>query len=121
MFTIRQDQLDTLHDDKRRRFVERMVAHLKEYFPRRVESLGEPEVRNLIEDGITRAASYRITAERDVCKFIDIMIVHGRDFDTRFPWAEEILKAEPTDPTAKTNHLFERARWEAVSRGVSHG
>jgi hypothetical protein len=43
--------------------------------------------------GVLRAAVYGITAKRDVCKFIDLMIVFGRDFDTEkgSRWARDIL------------------------------
>ncbi len=116
MFTIRAEQTKVLNADLRRRFVERMVAHIREFFPRQFAALGELAVREWIEDGIARAGRYRIRAERDVCKFIDIMIVFGREFDTAEPWAARILEAEPTDPPLKTERLFETARQQAMAR-----
>jgi hypothetical protein len=107
-----------MNADLRRRFVDRMVAHIAEFFPSRFQELGEQAVREWIEDGIQRASQYRIRSERDVCKFIDIMIVFGRNFDTdpQCPWAPPILKAEPTDPSMKTERLLESARQQAILR-----
>ena len=118
MLTIRPQQSDALHQDLRRRFVERMVGHVREYFPQQFGKLGEPAVREWIEDGIGRAGGYGIVAERDVCKFIDIMIVFGREFDTdpACPWAKPILTAQPTDPTSRMEVLFETARQKAMAR-----
>ena len=36
----------------------------------------------MVQYGIKRAAVYGFTAKRDVCKYIDLMILFGRDFDT---------------------------------------
>lgn len=123
MFTIRNDHLEAFNKDIRKRFEDRMVAHLHEYFPQQCQTLGEEQVRAWIEHGITRAASYGIIAERDVCKYIDVMFVYGRDFDTdtRYPWAAPILKAHPVDPSDKTAKLFETARRAAHTRGQWHG
>ena len=87
-----------------------MVAHLKEFFPAQCERLGEPEVRRWITTGTEKAGSYGIVSERDVCKYIDVMFVHGRNFDTDAPWAHPILTARAVDPADKTKALFEAAR-----------
>jgi hypothetical protein len=78
-----------------KKFEERVVIHLNKFFPRQCEALGESKLRETIRYGIKRAAGYGITAARDVCKYIDVMVALGRDFDTdkKYPWAGEILKA----------------------------
>ena len=70
-----------------------MLVHLRKFFPKQCAALGELQLRETIGHGIRRAAHYGITAKRDVCKYIDLMIVFGRDFDSdkRFRWAREIL------------------------------
>lgn len=119
MLTITAQQADALHQDLRRRFVNRMVDHVRQYFPRQFTQLGEMEVRAWIEEGIKQSGEYGIVAERDVCKYIDVMMVFGRNFDKdpRYPWAPPILTAQPTDPALKTDRLFETARQKASSNG----
>jgi hypothetical protein len=119
MLTMRQEQCDVLNSDLRRRFIERMMAHLHRCFPHQCESLEEPALRDLIEWGIQRAASYRIIAERDVCRYIDVMMVFGREFDTdpACAWPPPILIASHVDPAVKTEVLFQEARRQAIARG----
>lgn len=88
-----------------------MVAHLNDSFTRQAELLGEPKLREVIRHGIKRAAVYGITIERDVCKYVDLMMVWGLDFDQdqKLPWAGQILKTR-NDPTLKTSVLVETAK-----------
>lgn len=123
MFTLRQQHTEAFNNDIRRRFKERMVAHVNHFFPAQCQALGEAAVREWISHGIDRAQSYGIVAERDVSKYIDIMFVFGRDFDAdpRHPWAAPILTARAVDPTHKTHYLFETARQKAVARENRNG
>jgi hypothetical protein len=118
MLTITAQQADALHKDLRRRFVDRMMAHVRQYFPRQFEKLGEPIVREWVEAGIKRSGEYGIVSERDVCKYIDVMMVFGREFDKdpNCSWAPPILTAQPTDPALKTERLFQTARQQASAR-----
>jgi hypothetical protein len=90
---IRQAQLAVFSQVEVRKFEEWMLVHLKKFFPKQCALAGEPGLQEMIQYGIQRAAAYRITAKRDVCKYIDLMIVFGRNFDTdrRHQWAGKIL------------------------------
>jgi hypothetical protein len=122
MFTLHSHHTDAFDKDIRRRFENRMVDHLNAFFPAQCGQLGEKEVRNWINLGIQRAGSYGIVSERDVCKYIDIMFVHGRNFDSdpRKPWAASILTAKSVDPADKTRVLFENARKYAPEAEAWH-
>lgn len=112
MLTIRKEQLRVLDRDKRQRFVAKMLKHVQEFFPRQCALLGEKQLSEWVEQGINRAASYRIASERDVCKYIDVMIFFGKDFDQdpRLPWASKILKVHYSKPAEKARLLFEAAK-----------
>lgn len=112
MLTIRQQQLDALDRDMRKRFEQRMFAHVQQFFPQRCKALGEASVREWIGTGIARAAGYGVVAEVDVCRYIDVMFVFGREFDTdpQLPWAARILSARPADACARVNHLVKSAK-----------
>jgi len=90
---IRPEQYEFFRRTATKNFEERMTQHLKEFFPGIYQSLGEEHAREVILYGMKRAASYQITIERDVCKYIDVMLIYGNDFD-RDPvceWATNIL------------------------------
>jgi hypothetical protein len=83
----------------RQGFEDRMVRHIAQTFPAQFKKLaappsGDAAVRMLIQQGIERAARYEITIERDVGRFIEVLVVLGADFETRADgaWAQSILK-----------------------------
>jgi hypothetical protein len=101
MLTIRKQQFAVFQKAASEEFEARMMAHIQKFFPHRMAELGEASVRDLIRYGIERAASYRISQEPEVCKYIGIMVVFGRDFDRdpQLPWASAILR-EPNFPSS---------------------
>ena len=88
-----------------------MLAHLRRFFPSQCLAAGDQLLRETIQYGVRRAAGYGITAKRDVCKYIDLMVVFGRDFDTdrRALWAGEIL-AKRRNAGAKMQMLLQAAK-----------
>ena len=110
---IRQEQMSAFAEGATSDFENRMVVHLNKCFPAECETLREPGVRKTIRHGIDRAAKYGIKSERDVCKYIDFMMVYGRDFDTRedLPWASRILNDQVLrNSTARMDSLFAAAK-----------
>jgi hypothetical protein len=113
MLTIRREQLAVFGPLGKKAFEDRTIAHLKRVFPEQSESLGEPKLRETIEYGAERAAAYRIISERDVCKYIDLMILYGRDFDKdpSLPWARSILQNQAIkNPSSKVERLYKAAK-----------
>lgn len=108
---IRQSQIDVFSRVEVRRFEDWMVAHLREFFPLQCATLDEGELRECTRSGIASAARYGIRTKRDVCKFIDLMIVLGEDFDSSEPanWASIIL-SRPGDPGMKMKTLLLAAK-----------
>ena len=107
MLTIREAQFAVLSQVEVEKFQEWMLAHLKIFFPQQCAAAGNQQLLEMVQYGIKRAAVYGFTAKRDVCKYIDLMILFGRDFDTdkRSRWAGEIL-AQRRNPSAKMQTLF---------------
>ena len=101
MLGIRRERFAIFSQTEMTKFEDWMVAHLTKFFRRECGVLGELKLRATIQYGIQRAANYGLTAKRDVCKYIDVMIALGRDFDTdvRFPWAPQILTEQTTPGT----------------------
>lgn len=113
MLTIRQEQLVAFSTEESNKFEKRLLHHLKKFFPAQYQAAGDVKMRELVKEGIHRAASYGITAERDSCKYVDLMIVLGPDFDKdpKLPWAEKILTSHALEdkPASKVEQLCDIA------------
>jgi hypothetical protein len=126
MLTIRKEQMAAFGPIGLKAFEERVVMHLKKIFPGQSESLGEPKLRETIQYGTQRAAAYRITSERDVCKYIDLMILYGPDFDKdpNLPWVQSILQnGAIRNPATKIDRLYKAAKKNTKihrKRGLNH-
>jgi hypothetical protein len=110
---IRGAQMQTLSDGRAASFGREMVGHLQRCFPAECEAMGDDGVRETIRIGIEKARSYGITAAREVCLYIDVMMVFGCDFDRdpKLPWAASILSGRRwKDPAAKVDRLFRTAQ-----------
>jgi len=71
MLTNRKEQLAVFGPLGKKAFEDRILAHFKKVFPEQSEALGEPKLRETIQYGTQRVATYRIISERDVCKYIE--------------------------------------------------
>jgi hypothetical protein len=113
MLTIRKEQMAVFGPLGEKAFEDRVIAHLKKVFPEQSQALGEPKLRDAIQYGTQRAAVYRIISERDVCKYIDLMILYGRDFDKdpTHSWAQSVLENQALrNPSTKVDRLFKAAK-----------
>jgi hypothetical protein len=112
MLTIRNEQFAVFSDAEVRKFEAWVVAHLQRFFPAECAGLGgDPQLRDLVRHGIGRAAVYGVTRKADVSRYVDLMMLLGKDFDVdgRFEWASAIL-ANPGDGSAKMAALQEAAK-----------
>jgi hypothetical protein len=113
LLRVRAEQMVALESSPRGVFERWVEAHLERCFPDHCSRLrGDSGVRDFIAHGIERARVHGITSQREVCKYIDLMVTLGRDFDTdlALSWAGEILR----DPAK----ISERARVRRVILGV---
>jgi len=107
MLRIRDEQMAVLRQDSLARFKERLMAHLRQEFPQESAPLDEAALRDFVDHGIQRASAYGITAQRDVCLYVDLMILHGRDVDRdpRHPEAARVLASKTLEPRQKLDRL----------------
>ena len=105
MLIVRSAQVEALAASAQRDFEERLTAHLKRFFPRPCAVLGEGGLRQLCRDGITRARTYGLRSERDLCKYLNLMLVFGHAFDREQPWAAEILQLGSA-PSRRMERLY---------------
>lgn len=128
MLKFDQDQFQSIGAQAQASFEDRMVVHLRRFFPEHSAALDDEQMRALIRHGIERGARFGLVTERNVCKYIDVMFAMGAQFDddpTR-AWAVAILRdtsARPL-PSDRINALYdavlERLR-AAADRGAMIG
>jgi hypothetical protein len=105
---IRSSQIEQLDRVQEERFEARLAAHLTEHFPEPAGELGPDGVLAAIRHGVRKARGYGIETERDLCKYLDLMFVFGRDFDDdpSLPWASRVLRAPSPPDVPRGERLF---------------
>lgn len=93
----------------RQRFLPRGVAHAARLFPEACRALGPEGLRELVGHALERAMAHGLDRERDVLRYLAVMMTFGRDFDVdpAHPWAREVLGSTGEDRGAR---LVARAR-----------
>lgn len=91
--SIRPRQMAIFSQVEQQKFEAWVLVHLKRFFPRQCGASSDAQLQDMVHYGIERATAHRITSKSDVCRYIDLMIVFGRDFDTDklTRWAGQIL------------------------------
>jgi len=122
MLVIREKQMRAFRAYMTNRFEDRMVLHVKEYFPKEFGALGEDAVRETIRHGIDRAWAYEIAVEHDVSRYINLMFTYGKDFDLNpaLSWAAAILNDTKLSGPSRMDRLYEEAE-KHLSRGAGIG
>lgn len=93
MLTIKKEQEQKFSDLSLKKFEDDMVEHIKEFFPNHFFTIQEKGIRDTIQYGYRRAKSYDFTTQRNVCKYLNNMIILGSNFDAdpMHPWVHSIL------------------------------
>jgi hypothetical protein len=99
-------------------FENRMVAHLRAAYPLESGILSEADLRNSIRNGLAKAQRYGIDSETDVRRYLECMMLWGRDFDTdgQRPWAARILGAASLAGREKMDAIVLTSRVETEKR-----
>lgn len=112
MLTLRREQMEAFEMAALGPFEAYMMAHLRKYFPRLADLLGESGMRQLVRQGYARARPHAFTTRHEVCLFVDLQIMLGCGFDTdpQLPWTELILGQESAPSTTpRINRLYAAA------------
>jgi hypothetical protein len=120
---IKSAQIEAFSRSVLEEFENRMVRHLTKCFPEKFGRWGEAKVRQVIRLVVSRPSAHQITAQRDVCKFIDLMIVFGPRFDEdpALGWPQSVLSDRSLrEPTVKMERLYEYGK-SKQPLGQPHG
>lgn len=88
---IRFEQFAVLGAEQRRSFLERMIGHLDETYPKRIQDKYGAETIDFVNAGIAKAQEYGIEFEGDIESFLDMRVEWGPEFDVTQAWAAAIL------------------------------
>lgn len=112
MLVIRKTQMEALKKAADVSFEEKILIHLNQFFPDAFAAMESSGALQMIRHGIRSAKHHGFKSERNVCKYIDVMVVFGPHFDQspKFPWAAKILSDNNiTDNKARINLLVASA------------
>lgn len=118
MFKISKQQMGEFSRQRAESFEQRMVGHLGERFPLACVGLTKEALVDKVKQAVVRAAVHRITAEKDVCRFIELATALGEGFDVdpKLPWVGEILdQAEARGISRAVERVYNRAS-EQIAR-----
>jgi hypothetical protein len=121
MLVIRKEQMDIIRTSLgKKRFTDRIVNRLKKMLPEK----DEQDLLEVAQYGILRAEQNQFITERDICQYIDLMAVFGKDFDKdpELPWVKEVLNNQSFNTTSeKMNHLYDIAlENQNQGKGLDH-
>lgn len=113
MLIIRQEQVEVLLADRKRRFLSGLTARIAAKHPTLLGEIGEPELHRRVLDGAERSLRAGIKAERDVTTFVELLFEIGPRLDEELgrEWARELLAHTALSGSMKL---------ELLLRGVAH-
>ena len=117
---IRKEQTDALRSalSNEDAFVRRLVPFLRAVQPKRMQGIGDVAFHELILKSLERARSYGVQSESGLASWLEIVLAHGVEFDTKFPWAAAIIRdwGGKTDSLEQGNALVAELYDEAATQ-----
>ena len=105
LWTMPRAAMEAFERAARVRFVRQEERRIARLFPARAGELGEEKTRVAIERGIAQALDYRIVAERDISRFLDLWFESGFEPARRWPWSASILANDDLDGASKVDFI----------------
>jgi hypothetical protein len=118
MLVLREAQLRAMHKAMADRQLDRLMEHAWRHFPDVAAQLGT-ELREVVARAVQRARSYGFSRQRETCKYLNLELRFGRDFDSDpgCAWAHTLLASALPGP-AKMERLYRAAlEHESQARG----
>jgi len=107
VITLRPEQTKSLGRVKEQALLDRLARHVHRHFPERCQDLEERRLREIVGYSIARARDHGFEGEREICKYLNLVMVFGTRFDRSrsHPWAREAL-ARGGSPALRMNALY---------------
>lgn len=113
-FVVSDAHMEAFSKQQRKRFEDEMVLHLTREFPEEANRVGEDWLREMIREGVQSAEGYNILLERDVARYLELMLAISPDFDDsdKTPWAKDILTDERMTGQEKLDRICEHVMFD---------
>ncbi|TDH18496.1 hypothetical protein EXU57_23145 [Segetibacter sp. 3557_3] len=111
MLVILNKQMEVFKAHALKNFEEEMVEHIREFFPNHFKAIQEKGIRNTIEYGYLKARKYGLSTKRNVCLYINNMMLLGSNYETDplYPSIRLILNDETEEhPNYRVDKLCEK-------------
>ena len=101
-------------EQQRERFQEEMLVHLRKEYAPELGGRDDAWVGELIRTGIEQARAYQIILERDVARYLELMLVFSPGFDDskKTPWAKDILIDSRLAAEDKLDRIYEHIMFD---------
>jgi hypothetical protein len=102
--------MDSLALQMRINYEKNTLIYLKQKYPLFADGKSEEQMLAFIRDGIDKAESYNVNKRKDVSKFIEYMVMLGRNFDQEpsNAWALKILNIRNLTGDEKIRRLIKK-------------
>ena len=119
MLVIRAGQMEAFRRLRSAELADRLLLYLTRERPAEAARRADPELLTLVQVAIARARRWGIVAERDLQRFLDLVLRYGPQFGDRqsTPWAVEVLEHPELYADQKLNLLEGYALYGASREG----
>jgi hypothetical protein len=111
MLTIRHSQIAHFSSEKRRQFIVAMCRYLREQFHDELWAVDAATLQRQVDTTIHRARNYGLSTERDCCRYLNLAVTYGWDFDRQpqYDWMRKILiDTQVTTPSQRLHKLVDQ-------------
>ena len=113
---IRTQQMNQLQKHVPQDFQDRLVTHLRQMYPERLQNWDDDELREFCQEGTERARAFDVRTEYDISRFLEYRVFLGESFDRLGPpWLLAILYGDGSG-TYKMDRLDECYRVRSHTR-----
>jgi len=93
MIVIRKEQMQVFSQYQLHLFFDTMEQSLKKKYPEQTKDMVRADLRELIEEGVEEAKKYGIKDENDVSRYLEYLVMFGREFGLvpETKWADQFL------------------------------
>lgn len=109
MLTIRPEHIQVFCERSRARFVDLMVAEVRQHWPDLGEDFGTERTRVVVDAYVTAALNFGFDTEYDAGRFVHLAFAFRTLSFTTQSWAEDIMNHEDLPARIRMNRLYDAA------------
>lgn len=112
---IGAEQVNVLRAGIHRRLTDAVLVDVRAQLGEETASMTEEELRALVHRGVERAVSYQVRSQKDLVRYVGLMVRYGADLDAD-PSKRSVLLSRLLGPEGKLDVLERRLRRGAHPR-----